>query len=1046
MKQKIISTLLFSLFLGVQCLIAQQTGITGTVVSGDDGEPLIGASVMVKGTTTGTVTDLDGKFSLSVPSGATLVISYVGTQTREVPARNNLRIELESDATALDEVMVVAYGTAKKSSFTGSATAVGAQALEKRVLTSVATALEGNVPGLQITSGMGQPGSSPSFRIRGFGSINSSTSPLIVLDGAIFNGSFMDINPNDIESLTVLKDAASTSLYGSSAGNGVILVTTKQGKGDNGSHSVNVSVAQGFSQRGIPEYDRLDIYQYFPAQWEMMKNVYQYGSSKLSAADAAQRASNEIAAKLGGYNPFKGIAATEIVGVDGKLNPAATQLLWGDDLDWEGALFGTGHFQDYNLSYSSKGDKNDAFASFGYQDNEGYALKTSMKRFTGRVNYNIYPVKWFKSGLNLSATHTRSEVSVADDTGSSSSYNNIFRYSRVMAPIYPLHRHDPETGAYILDDGGNRIYDYEGARMTDPGRDALVETLYNDRPNERDQMSGRLYAEFTLLDGLKLNVSGNLESRNLRGKVYENTLVGDGKGTGRLSTTHNRYRIYQYNQLLTYQKTFGDHSIDLLAGHENYSYRREYLYGFRQGEIIGGLHEFGNFVNINSLSSYTDTYTKEGYLFRANYNFRDRYYGSLSYRHDGTSRFYKDARWGDFWSFGASWRLDQEDFLKDVSWVNNLKLRASFGETGNDDIGTYYAYQTLYNVGLSNKDEAGIYFDSYGNKELIWETVVSADVAVEFGLFDRLNGTVEYYNRFSRDLLFTVPTATSSGVSNVKRNLGRIDNHGIEVTLDYLAFKNRDWSISVGTNASTITNIIKSLPEETPTIVDGTKRYEVGHSRYDFWLRQFVGVHPETGLALYIYDPAQADGTDVFDYNGQKVTTTLTKGKYDYSGSSIPKIYGGFNFTVGYKGIELSGILSYQLGGKILDSGYQNLMANTYGYAKHTDLLKAWKEEGDITDVPRLDETQSTNFDGTSSRWLVSSDILNIKSVTLSYTLPRSILRPIGFKSTRIAVSGENLYYFNARKGLNSAGEFNGAVYNAYLPARTITASLNFSF
>ncbi|MDR1344989.1 MAG: TonB-dependent receptor [Tannerellaceae bacterium] len=1054
MKQKLILTLLFSLCIGVQYLMAQQTAVTG-VVYGDDGETLIGASVVVKGTSTGTVTDYDGKFSLNVPANATLLVSYVGMVSQEVRAQANMRITLESDSRAIDEIMVVAYGTARKSTFTGSATAIGSQVLEKRVLTNVTTALEGNVPGLQVTSGMGQPGSTPTFRIRGFGSINSGTNPLIVLDGAIFDGSFMDINPNDIESMTVLKDASSTALYGASAGNGVILVTTKQGKGENGSHTVNVSVSQGFSQRGISEYERLDVWQYYPVQWRMMKNMYQYGSAKQDEATAAKSASDNIAGRLQ-YNPFKGIAGNEIVGTDGQLNPAATQLLWGDDLDWLGETFSNGHFQDYNISYSSKTDKSDAFASFGYQDNEGYAVKTGMKRFSGRVNYNIYPVKWFKSGLNISATRSQSEVSVADDNDNSTSYNNIFRYARGMAPIYPIHRHDPETGVYILDNSGEKIYDYEGPRLTDPGRDALVETLFNERGNERDQMSGRGYMEFTLLDGLKLNVSGNLESRNLRTRRYENTLVGDGKGTGRFTIIQNGYNINQFNEILTYNKKFGDHEVDLLAGHENYSYKRQYTYGFRQGEIVSGLHEFGNFVNINSLSSFTDNYTKEGYLFRANYNFRDRYYASFSYRHDGSSRFHKDSRWGDFLSFGASWRVDQEDFLKDISWVNNLKLRASYGETGNDQVITrsgtsetivYYAYQTLYNVGLNNKDEQGIYFDSYGTGNLRWETVVSTDAAVEFGLFGRLNGVIEYYNRHSSDLLFSVPTPTSSGVSNVKRNLGRIDNYGLEVTLDYLAYKNKDWNVSVGVNASTITNKIKELPEELPTIVDGTKQYEVGHSRYDFWLRQYVGVDPATGSALYLFDADnQSTGTDVFEKDGVEVTTNLNKAKYDYSGSSIPKIYGGFNATVGYKGFELSGVFSYQLGGKMLDGGYQGLMNNRYGYAMHVDVLKAWKEPGDITDIPRLDDSQAANFDGTSSRWLVSSDFLNIKSITLSYTLPRAILSHVGFKSTRVALSGENLYHFNARKGLNSAAEFNGTVYNAYLPARTVTASLNFSF
>jgi TonB-linked SusC/RagA family outer membrane protein len=1033
---------------------SQTRVISGVVTSEEDGLPVIGATVVVKGSQIGTVTDVDGRFSLEAPEGSTLVVSYIGLKRLELRASPEMRIVVTPDAHALDEVIVVAYGTSKKSSFTGSATAIGVESLSKRVLTNVTSALEGNVPGLQVTSGMGQPGSSPSFRIRGFGSINSSSSPLIVLDGAIFNGSFIDINPNDIESLTVLKDAASTSLYGSSAGNGVILVTTKSGKGDNGSHVVNVSISQGMSQRGIPEYERLDVWQYYPAQWEMMRNMYQYGSSAQDAATAAASATANVYSRLT-YNPFRGVANDAIVGVDGKLNPAATQLLWGDDLDWDSEMYRTGYLQDYNLSYSSKSDKSDAFASFGYQDNEGYAIKTGMNRFTGRANYNIYPVKWFKSGVNLSATRTQSTVSVADDSNNSSAYNNIFQHTRRMAPIYPVHLHDPVTGEYILDGNGNKQYDYDGSRLTFPGRDALAETLLNDRTNERDQFSGRTYGEFTFMDGLKLNVSGNLETRNLRNRRYENTLVGDGKGTGRFSITQNRYVIYQFNELLTYRRDIGLHDIDLLLGHENYAYQREYMYGFRQGEIVSGLNEFDNFVNINTLSSYTDTYRKEGYLFRGNYNYADKYYGSLSYRRDGSSRFYVDNRWGNFWSFGGSWRVDQEKFLSDVSWINSLKVRASYGETGNDDlynssgVSIYYAYQTLYDIGYNNKDEPGIYFNSYGNKDLVWETVVSSDAAVEFGLFDRLTGTFEYYNRHSRDLLFSVPTPTSTGTSSIRKNLGRIDNYGIEFTLDYEAYKNKDWRVSVGINGTTVTNEIKSLPEETPTIVDGTKRYEVGHSRYDFWLRQYVGVDRNTGLALYLFDAEnQSVGDDVFTYDGQEVTTTLTKAKYAYSGSVIPKLYGGFNCSIKYRDFELSGIFSYQLGGVMVDGGYQDLMSNVYGYAMHVDVLRAWKSPGDDTDIPRLDDSRATNSDGTSSRWLISSDFLNIKSLTLSYTIPKSFLRSTGtgIKSTRVSLSGENLYQFNARRGLNAIAEFNGLVYNSYLPARTLTASLNLSF
>jgi TonB-linked SusC/RagA family outer membrane protein len=1039
------------------CVWSQSTSVRGVVLSEDDGEPVIGASVAVKGSSTGTVTDIDGAFALEAPEGATLVVSYVGMKTFEVRPRSgsgSLRLLMATDAKALDEVIVVAYGTAKKSSFTGSATAVGAQALEKRILTNVTSALEGHVAGLQVTSGMGQPGSTPSFRIRGFGSINSSSSPLIVLDGAVFDGSFADINPNDIESMTVLKDAASTSLYGASAGNGVILVTSKQGKGENGTHSVNLSISQGFSQRSIPEYDRLDVFQYYPAQWQMMRNTYQYGAKKLSAEDAALQARNDIAGKLV-YNPFKGIDPKEIVGLDGTLNPDATTLLYGDDLDWEKEFFGTGYFQDYNLSFSSKSDKSDAFASVNYQDNEGYALKTGMQRFTGRVNYNIYPTKWFKSGLNISGAHSISENTTADATGNSSSYSNLFRFSRGIAPIYPIHKHDPETGAYVLDDAGQPIYDYESSRLTDPGRDALVETLWNERGYERDQYSGRAFVELTPLAGLKIQFSGNLEGRNRRNRTYENTFVGDGKGSGRFALTHQRYRTNQFNQLITYDKTIGAHHFDILAGHESYAYRYEYFYGFRQGESFPGLHEFSNFVTINSLSSYTDNYKKEGFLFRGNYNFGDRYYGSFSYRHDGSSRFYKENRWGDFWSAGLSWRLDQEDFLKETDWIDNLKLRASYGETGNDDLydadgySIYYAYQTLYDL-TSSLNESALYFNKLGNKDLRWETVVSSDAAVEFGLFGRLNGSVEYYNRHSRSLLFSVPAPTSTGVSEIDKNIGRIDNYGVEVSLDGDVYKAAGLTVNIGLNASTVTNRIKSLPEETPTIVSGTKRYEVGHSRYDFWLRQYVGVDPETGNALYLFDEENqtavaADNVTELE-DGRKVTTTLNKALYAYSGSSIPKLYGGFHASAAYKGFELAAVFSYQLGGKMIDGGYQTLMNNRYGYAMHTDVLKAWKQPGDITDIPRLDESRASDFDGTSSRWLVSSDYLNVKSITLSYAFPKSLVRPIGIKNLRLSLNAENLWQFNARKGLNAAAEFNGIVYNAYLPARTLTASLNLAF
>lgn len=1061
MKHKF-TLVLLSLLLGLQCMVAQQIKVTGVVINEDDEEPIIGASIIVKGTTIGTVTDLDGAFSLDADKKAHLQVSYVGMKTQEVAVQPKLRITLAADAQNIDEIVVVAYGTTKKSSFTGSAATVSSQSIEKRALTNVVGALEGTTSGVQVTSSSGQPGSSPDIRIRGFGSVNSSNKPLYVVDGSIYNGEVGDINPADIESMTVLKDAASTSLYGSSAGNGVILITTKKAKGD-GSHSVNLSISQGFSNRAIKEYDRVGTMDYYPLQWEMLKNQYQF-NSKYSPEKAAATASEKIFSQLK-YNPFKGIDNAQIVGTDGRLNPAANTLLWGDDLDWEDAAYRTGIRSEYNLSYSSKTEKSDTYASLGYLNEHGYMIKTDMERFSGRVNYNIYPVKWLKTGLNLSGTRNKSNVTNAG-SDNSSGYGNMVRFVRGMAPIYPIYQHDPVTGDYLNEKGekamsiNDRVYDYAGPRISNTGRHTIAEAEWNDRLNERDALNARTYLDLNIYDGLKVSANVSLESTNLRKKVYENTKVGDGSPAGRMNITSSRSTTYTFNQLITYNKDFGQHSIDALLGHENYSYTYQYMYGMRQEQSIIGLQEFGNFVSINALSSYTNNYKKEGYFLRANYDYKDTYYASVSYRHDGTSRFHNANRWGDFWSFGASWRIDQEKFMDNLNWVNSLKLRASYGETGNDGVldddgyQNYYAYQTLYDNGMNNKFEPGIFFKLFGNPELKWETQVSTDVAIEFGLFDKLTGSVEYFSKNSKDLLFSVPTPTSTGVQSIWKNLGKVVNDGVEINLDYQVYKNKDWRVNVGANATFIRNEVKSMPEGQKEIIDGNKKISEGHSMYDFWMKQYYGVNPDNGAALYLFDDGQTGGIanqtwsdkDCLEKDGQKLTTNQSKAKYDYSGSAIPTVFGGFNIGAKYKDFELSTVFSYALGGKIYNSSYAVLMNNVYGYAMHTDVFNAWKQEGDITDVPRLDQSQKSNFDAASTRFLTSSDYLSLRSVTFAYNLPKSILQPIGMKSARISASGENLFQINTMQGLNCLANYSGTTYNEYQPARSITFTLNVAF
>ena len=551
MKHKL-TLVLLSFFLGVQCMVAQQMKVTGVVINEDDGEPVIGASIVVKGTTIGTITDLDGKFELETQKDAKLIISYVGLRTQETTAQQNMRIVLSSDSQAIDEVVVVAYGTAKKSSFTGSASTVGAALMDKRPLSNALSALEGNTSGVQMTSSIGQPGEAAKVTIRGFGSVNADNAPLYVVDGAIFSGDISSISPSDIESMTILKDAASTSLYGSSAGNGVVLITTKKGSTSSGA-GVTLSISQGWSSRAYNDYAKVGVYDYYPLQWQMLRNANM--SLGQSAADAAANASKDIINKLK-YNPFVGIANDAIVGTDGLLNPSASALKWGEDLDWEDAAYRTGHRQEYNVSYNTKTEKSDTYASIGYLNDKGYMIKTDFERYNARLNYNIYPVKWFKSGLNLGLSRTNSNYSTSTSSNSAG-YGNLSRFIRSMAPIYPVHKHDIETGAY-LDKEGNVVtdpalytYDYEGARISSNGRDGIAEALWNDRLMSTTNSSARTYVTITPIEGLNLTVNYAFDNKDERRRVYENPEVGDGTaGPGRLNIRNRNYLTQTFNQLI----------------------------------------------------------------------------------------------------------------------------------------------------------------------------------------------------------------------------------------------------------------------------------------------------------------------------------------------------------------------------------------------------------------------------------------------------------------------------------------------------------------
>ena len=564
----------------------------------------------------------------------------------------------------------------------------------------------------------------------------------------------------------------------------------------------------------------------------------------------------------------------------------------------------------------------------------------------------------------------------------------------------------------------------------------------------------------TPIEGLDLTVNYSINNSDYRRKVYENPYVGDGTaGPGRLNITSSRSNTQTFNQLINYTKAFGDHHLEALLGHENYFYKYEYLYGMKTEETMKDLFEFGNFVNISSLSSYTDNYKKEGYFGRVNYDYANKYYLTVSYRRDGSSRFSKDNRWGNFWSFGASWRISEENFMKDIKWIDNLKIRASYGETGNDAIldsngdSDYYPYQTLYGMGYKNYNEAGAYFTIVANPDLKWETQISTDFALEFGLFDRLSGTIEYFRKASKDLLFDVSQPLSTGVPSVIQNVGKVTNSGVEISLDYKILKEKNYGLSVGANVTFLKNELTKLPETMKDgYVTGSKKWLEGKSMYEFWLRQWYGVDPETGDGLWIADPEKyEEGKATFlTRDGKQLTNDYSNAKFDFSGHSNPNMYGGFNLNAYYKGFDFAAVFSYQLGGKLLDYGYQGMMdTGSYGQSMSPDLLNAWQKPGDITDVPRIDATTAHNTNIStrySTRWLTSSDYLNLRSVTIGYQLPKQILNYVAAKSARLSFAAENLFMLKARQGLNPMAQYSGLVYNEYMPSRNFTFALNVSF
>lgn len=1110
---------LTGLFLLVICALcafdisAQARTITGTVTD-EVGDPMAGVAVLVKGTATGMSTDIDGKYSVKAGKGAVLEFSYIGymTQTITVGERSVIDVVMKEDIKALDEVVVIAYGTQKKSSITGAISQVTSDAIANRPVSSVTSALEGASSGISVTEAVGQPGTSSTISIRGVGTVTGSNSPLIVLDGVPYDGNMSDIAPDDIESISVLKDAASCALYGNRASNGVILLTSKKAKSNKPTFTFKTS--HGWYERSQPEYDRVNPYQFMEVEYaNLFNNFINIKGLDRTNPDHIAQARENVLAEILESRAVINIFDTPIENMfdaEGHMNPGINiNPLYAEDLDWYDQSIRKGYRAEYTFSGSGATDRSDYYFSVNHLSEDGYTKDSGFKRLSGRASINLKPVKWLKTGLQVNVTSQKTNNSAGYDSSPSSistTTTNPFYFYRVIAPIYPVHLHDVNTGAYILDENGNRQYDpgyyqaigADGLPYEQPTRyqlqsnHSIWESEMNHDRGKRNTTNSTAYADILLPYGFTFTLKGNLSTRNSESSSYGSAVIGgSAKGTnGKLSKSIYNYKTWTFQQQINWNHTYGKHFINVLLGHENYSYSRDYTYARSQGVKLEGLEALSNFTTPSSISGYRDRYRTESYLARVQYTFNDRYNLEGSFRRDGTSRFAKGVRWGNFGSIGANWLFTAEDFMKEQTWITDGKLRANWGQVGNDAGSSYYAYYSLYDSDTKGGYPAYV-MSQLANDDLYWETGESWGIGLEARLFNRWNLSVEYYDKRNKDLLFDVNNPLSGGGTSfesaesvITRNFGSISNRGIEINTDVDIFTNRDWTVNLAANLTTLSNKVTSLPGQYKQsgLLSGSQKIVEGKSRYEWYTYHWAGTDMMDGMSLYDanlddYHVVAADGSiiggtykdgeltstplDSEDYkeiNGKYYVNTTTYAKRDFRGKALPDVYGSFTGNVSWKNFSLSVMMTYSLGGKIMDSNYSSLMDLSSNYVRnyHADILNSWNgvPEGMTADSPNrinssinpiIDMGQTDNT-VTCDRFLISRNYVSLKNINFAYTLPKTVTRPLMLNSARLFFSAENVVTSTKRKGLPANQYMSGYVYNQMPAPRVYTFGLNVSF
>ncbi len=1064
---KVNLTLLFVLI--VQITFAQTKTITGVVTEARTGEPLPGVNIIIKGTNNGTTTDFDGKYKINAQKGQTLVFSYLGYETveKKVGDNNVINVQMKEKGQSLDKVIVVGYSKTKKQAFTGTAKVIKPELIKTKNVSNVSTALAGEASGVTVINPSGQPGTTATIRIRGFGSVNGNRSPLYVVDGVPFDGDINSINTADIKSVTILKDATATAIYGSRGANGVILIQTKNGYKDSSFIQVDLKTGTNFSF--IPRYEMIqspDLY--METAWNAQKNTGDY----LGVPDPVAYANNNL---FGGtssiaiqYNFYKNVTSgADLIDPNtGKIKPGIEKKYVPEN--WADYAFDTAIRNEVNLTMGGGTDKTRYYTSVGYLDDNGYILNSNFNRISTRLKLEFTPVKRVNAGANIGYAYSKKT-----HNGQSQDSGSIFWFVDNIPSIYPL---------FLRDSNGNKVpdpyyggyqYDYGIGRGFGAFTNAIGDAKYNLDQDKRHSLNGNIFLNINILENLVLENKYGAQYYSLTTNDIRNPFYGSAVSNGG-SLFKGNFLMFSQNllNLLRYKFDVNEkHHFNVLAAHEANEWKRErsYISKSKVVNILHGLDQPTNYVNTSSpASGYLEEVALESYFGQVNYNFDEKYYFSGTLRRDGSSRFYKN-KWGTFGSAGFSWIVSKEDFLKDFDKINYLKAKISYGVLGDEAGVGFYSGVNGYDIGNLNGN-ISLTTRPIANPDLTWETSKMFQTGLEFGVLkNKIEGTIDYYVKNTTNLIFDRRIAISSGDALIRVNDGALQNRGLEFDLTSHIIQNKKLKFDFTINGEFLHNELTRMPIDPSTnqekLIDVAGLYgrAKGHSLYDFYVKEWAGVDDANGDPLWYlyYDDINNNGSydsgeeiqSLFDYKLQNPNAHIKSEKTNqyslatqkFVGKSVvPKVRGAFRFKLGYGQFDFGAQFLYSLGGYSYDSAYANAMSNDQiGNSNyHVDILKAWTKPGDNTDVPRHYSNQNINVNSASSRFITKSDYLLLNNVRLGYKLPKNFIKSV--KSANVWLSGDNLFLLSARKGFNpTTSETGGSSQYRYSPLTTINLGLN---